>query len=1257
MKNLNVVSLNFKAPIAYLACLLSVGLLMSPVRVSAIEDPPGCSLGNGGRGNESAGGINPQPNIAHLGDTVSLPTTEGMTPGACKAINATGSIYVATGKLSDIFVNITLDPGVLIGCPAGAASSNCVAGANSLVITAPLVGAGVGLPNGTFLSGVPKSVRAVSYCVGTVLTGPEEQLQDSHTATINIVTPCIQVFKTCDLPLGQNCFIAEMPVRFRGYVTNCGDITLTNVTVIDSRAGQMQLIDPVNGSVLTGNVILSPGAYAVFSNSFNPTLQETCAGSAASMVTATAKDTTVIGGPRASVTNSYTDVCLICFTPAITITKQCPTGLIQPGGLLTYTGSVSNAGNITLTNVTVVNNQPANETPVIGPITLVPGAVFAFTNSYTVPQDSCGPYADTLTVRARTTCGLSLSNTASASCASTNSPSIDVVKACPVGLLQPGQTNVVTGTVTNTGNITLNNVYVTNTIAALQNLSRRVLGPISLAPGAGTSFTDSYVIPLDSCGPYADTFAASGADKCFGRVVTDSDTKACPGTNSPSIDVVKACPVGLLQPGQTNVVTGTVTNTGNITLNNVYVTNTIAALQNLSRRVLGPISLAPGAGTSFTDSYVIPLDSCGPYADTFAASGADKCFGRVVTDSDTKACPGTNSPSIDVVKACPVGLLQPGQTNVVTGTVTNTGNITLNNVVVTNTIAALGNVSRRVFGPISLAPGAGATFSDRYVIPLDSCGPYADTFAASGADKCFGRVVTDSDTKACQSTNSPRIFITKYCPAVPVAPNQITTISGMVSNTGNITLTNVLVFDDQPANNTLVLGPISLAPGQFVFFTNSYLLPANCCTYVDTVSTSGRDKCFGRTVTNSATAVCTTTTTPMLTVTKTCPPLPVPLGQPLVFSGVVSNAGNITLTNVTVVNSQPTANTLVLGPIDLAPGEIRNFTGSYLVPIDICETNITDTVTARGNSLCNGNNVSASQSESCPIVARPRLVVTKNCPANPVPPGGLLSFSGIVSNAGNITLTNVFVVNDHPTNNTPVLGPVTLAPNQFLQFSGSYTVCPECCPPYVDTISAWGTQICNGSNVVASATAHCPGISTPELRFTVDCPPAPALLGQFLFYSGTVINSGDITLGSVLISDNKTGFLTQIDWLAPGQTAEFYSPGYLATNCGPNVVTLVTASAYDVCTSLPYRAQISASCVIDCKPTEPLVLLDPQVADQQFKFSFATEQGRTYIVQYTESLVPPVNWQSAPSFIGDGSIVTISNARTNPRRFYRVLAQ
>src|SRR5439155_21600302 len=60
-----------------------------------------------------------------------------------------------------------------------------------------------------------------------------------------------------------------------------------------------------------------------------------------------------------------------------------------------------------------------------------------------------------------------------------------------------------------------------------------------------------------------------------------------------AIGVTKSCPPGLIQPGQTVNVTGTVTNTGSVTLTNVSVTNVIAALNGLTRRVLGPITLAP----------------------------------------------------------------------------------------------------------------------------------------------------------------------------------------------------------------------------------------------------------------------------------------------------------------------------------------------------------------------------------------------------------------------------------------------------------------------------------------------------------------------------------------------------------------------------------------------------------------------------------------------------------------------------------------
>ena len=55
-----------------------------------------------------------------------------------------------------------------------------------------------------------------------------------------------------------------------------------------------------------------------------------------------------------------------------------------------FTGSVSNSGNVSLTNVFVRNNQPSNDTPVVGPLTLAPRETVFFTNSYQVPVNFCG---------------------------------------------------------------------------------------------------------------------------------------------------------------------------------------------------------------------------------------------------------------------------------------------------------------------------------------------------------------------------------------------------------------------------------------------------------------------------------------------------------------------------------------------------------------------------------------------------------------------------------------------------------------------------------------------------------------------------------------------------------------------------------------------------------------------------------------------------------------------------------------------------
>ena len=416
-----------KAWLAFLSLLVASILMRLPTPASAAEDPPGCSFPSG-TGNTSIGGINFNLTRAHIGDTVSLFASLGMGLNACKATNVTGTVYIATGPVADFMVNQTLNPdGVAVQCPANA---KCQPGPYQFTITPALVGATVVTPNGT-APGAAKTVRAVANGFGTVLTSPPEQLTEYHSASLTVVTPCLQVFKQCDFTAGQSCFAAGTPVRFSGYVTNCGDIALTNVVVLDNRAGQMTLLNPTNGSPLSSPFSLAPGAYAVFSNSFTPTLQETCSGNATNIATATATDTTPIGGPRASVTNSYTDVCPICVIPAITVSKACPATPTAAGGVLTFSGVVSNAGNVTLTNVVILNDRPAANTAVTNFATLAPGATASFTGSYATASNTCS-VTDTLTARGTSVCGTSVTNfSAATTCPLTTLPSI----TCPTNLV------------------------------------------------------------------------------------------------------------------------------------------------------------------------------------------------------------------------------------------------------------------------------------------------------------------------------------------------------------------------------------------------------------------------------------------------------------------------------------------------------------------------------------------------------------------------------------------------------------------------------------------------------------------------------------------------------------------------------------------------------------------------------------------------------------------------------------------------------
>jgi hypothetical protein len=241
------------------------------------------------------------------------------------------------------------------------------------------------------------------------------------------------------------------------------------------------------------------------------------------------------------------------------------------------------------------------------------------------------------------------------------------------------------------------------------------------------------------------------------------------------------------------------------------------------------------------------------------------------------------------------------------------------------------------------------------------------------------------------------------------------------------------------------------------------------------------------------------------------------------YTGTLSNTGNITLVNVNVTNSQSRGSGPILGPITLAPGETITYVASYIVPLDFCGT---DTVMASGYGSCTDAQVTSSVTTTCPVTTSPRIAVTQSCPTQPTLRGGIHTFTGTVSNTGDVYLTNVFVFSSQSVsvltwqpdaagrvvalkglsgpnsqcllqavqaawydcqgpnlssastslagNNTPVLGPIQLAPGESKKFSGSYTVTAGS-DPLTDFVTASGTDTCRARTV--NAAANCSGVS------------------------------------------------------------------------------------------------------------------------------------------------------------------------------------
>src|SRR5439155_374049 len=350
-------------------------------------------------------------------------------------------------------------------------------------------------------------------------------------------------------------------------------------------------------------------------------------------------------------------------------------------------------------------------------------------------------------------------------------------------------------------------------------------------------------------------------------------------------------------------------------------------------------------------AHYTPTNPCSPFPDTLTATANTICGVVLAARRASTTCNNTPpSPRLVMTKSCPATNGIPGGVIGFTGTITNTRNIHITNIVIVSitNIVIVNNQPTNNSPVIIIArldPGQGTNFSGTEPVGTNVCS-ITDILSASGRDVC-NNPVTASATNTCPVQTSPRLAMTKLCPTTNGVPGGVIGFTGTITNTGNVSITNIVIVNNQPTNNTPVITIPRLDPGQGQTFSGTEAVGTNVCSITDVLSASGRDVC-GNPVTGSATNTCTVQTTPRLAVTKSCPATNVVPGGVLGFTGTVTNIGNVAVTNVVVVNSQPVSNTQVITIPRLEPGEGRSFSGSYVVPSITCSSGactISDTLT------------------------------------------------------------------------------------------------------------------------------------------------------------------------------------------------------------------------------------------------------------------------------------------------------------------------
>ncbi|MDI1254993.1 MAG: Ig-like domain-containing protein, partial [Flavobacterium sp.] len=560
-------------------------------------------------------------------------------------------------------------------------------------------------------------------------------------------------------------------------------------------------------------------------------------------------------------------------------------GFVNVGDSINYNFTVTNTGNVSLTSIVVNDVLTGTANLPTTPSFLAPGGVATATSSYAITQGDidAGQVSNTasatgkdplnVTVGDVSDNGNPLDGNDNPTVTPLNlSPSLALVKSGSVnGTGSVGDTITYTFIVTNNGNATIDNISITDTLLSVGTIS--VLQP-SLAPSESTIGTATYVITqadVDT-GSVTNTATVTGTDPSNNPVtdVSDSSDPTLPANNdptvtnlipNPSVELVKVGTYedtnldGMVDVGDSINYLFTVTNSGNVTLENLSVTDALIPLSPLA--VASP--LVPGQSATVSAVYPITQTNvnAGQVTNTATVNGTTP-GGDPVTDTsdDGNDFNGVNNPTVtplnQVTELTLVkignfndnlvadGIAQAGETIHYVFTVTNTGNITINNIVINDAVTGTSNAAIVPFS--TLAPGQSGTYTVDYSVTQSDvdAGEVINSASTSGIPVNSPTPVGDvsdndndpsngGDTPTVTPLNqSPVIMLVKSGAVVDTDGDGTTEVGETihytftVTNTGNVSVNGIVVNDAIITTSPITVG--DLAPGASLVVTGDYTI-------------------------------------------------------------------------------------------------------------------------------------------------------------------------------------------------------------------------------------------------------------------------------------------------------------------------------------------------------------------------------------------------------------------------------------------------